>query len=361
MIFFQFIITGAYQRTNTMKDPVERIRTTMIEVGSSITATTVTTTLAFMLGCLSTVPAIQWLCIYSFVTIIIDFLYQITLFVAFIVIDQRRIQANRRDLFRCCCCCTPRCNRTAANTNPDTTENAENTSTTFLDESLGEDNINNVNDTMNEEQQHLELANQVQQSITKVKKTKKASTRHFSERIMSKYADILLHPFSKAVVLGAFFGFAVVCALQTSKLQQNFDVAEFFPHDSYVIGMLDAMDEYSKRTLAVEIYFRGVNQSNTAVQEQMIQYVDDLAALEQFQDDVPLCWIKDFQTIQERDEFHQEEYEVYRNMTFNQQVKIALSIPGVNEAYGRNIILDETTGDIVASREYFLNMHLSLC
>ena len=45
-----FIIIGAYCRTDPGLEPEERIRKSMLEIGVSITATTLTTMSAFMLG-----------------------------------------------------------------------------------------------------------------------------------------------------------------------------------------------------------------------------------------------------------------------------------------------------------------------
>jgi predicted RND superfamily exporter protein len=76
-----FIITGAYYRTDPDKEPAERIREAMQEIGLSISITTITTIFAFMLGCFSTIPAIFWLNLYAFPTIAIDFIFQITFFI----------------------------------------------------------------------------------------------------------------------------------------------------------------------------------------------------------------------------------------------------------------------------------------
>lgn len=74
-----FIITGAYFRTDPTMNAVERIHETMTEVGHSISLTTITTTAAFCLGCISTIPSIQWLCIYASIAIFVDFIYQVTM------------------------------------------------------------------------------------------------------------------------------------------------------------------------------------------------------------------------------------------------------------------------------------------
>jgi predicted RND superfamily exporter protein len=71
-----FIITGVYFRKLAEEHKEEsrdenelitqRILDTMEEVGLSISMTTITTALAFMLGCLSTIPGIRWVCLCKF-------------------------------------------------------------------------------------------------------------------------------------------------------------------------------------------------------------------------------------------------------------------------------------------------------
>jgi len=92
-----FIILGEYERTDPNKDAIERIEDTIEEVGLSIALTTMTSVFAFGLGCISTVPAVSWICYYAFSTIMIDFFYQVTFFIAIIVLDEHRIQEKRRD------------------------------------------------------------------------------------------------------------------------------------------------------------------------------------------------------------------------------------------------------------------------
>ena len=98
-----FIITGAFARTKPDQSMEDRVRQTMKDAGVSISVTTLTTAVAFALGAISNIPAVRWLCLYAMVTIIIDFFYQISFFMALLVLDAKRIQDNRRD---CCVCLT---------------------------------------------------------------------------------------------------------------------------------------------------------------------------------------------------------------------------------------------------------------
>lgn len=91
-----FIIFGEFVRTDATKDSVERIGDTFEEVGLSIFCTTLTTTLAFALAYFGNIPNLQWISLYAFPSVLIDFIYQITLFVALIVLDERRIERKRK-------------------------------------------------------------------------------------------------------------------------------------------------------------------------------------------------------------------------------------------------------------------------
>lgn len=95
-----FIIVAAFKETDPRKSIEQRIQDCMKEIGLAITLTTTTTTFAFGLGSISNIPAVRWLCLYSMSAILIDFFYQVILFTSFLVLDERRIQANRRDV--CC-------------------------------------------------------------------------------------------------------------------------------------------------------------------------------------------------------------------------------------------------------------------
>jgi Niemann-Pick C1 protein len=96
-----FIIMGSYVRMDPKKDVIERIDETVNEIGLSIFLTSLTSAIAFALGCTSSIPAVFWLCQYCFPTIIIVFVYQMTFFVACIAIDERRIQDGRCDVLIC--------------------------------------------------------------------------------------------------------------------------------------------------------------------------------------------------------------------------------------------------------------------
>jgi len=82
-------------------EPRERIANALSDAGSAILVTSITDFAAFLAGSLSTVPAIQVFCMFSAFGVLFDFLYQITFFYAFFVIDVRRQSASRMDWICC--------------------------------------------------------------------------------------------------------------------------------------------------------------------------------------------------------------------------------------------------------------------
>ena len=80
---------------------VERFGLTMKHAGAAITVTSVTDVIAFGIGGLTVLPALQSFCIYASVGIVATFLFQSTFFLAWFSLDQRRIESGRN---ACCCC-----------------------------------------------------------------------------------------------------------------------------------------------------------------------------------------------------------------------------------------------------------------
>lgn len=161
-----FILTGSFKRTDHHKSTGERVHDMVEDVGLSVTLTTCTSTAAFGLGCLSSIPAIFWLCLYAFPTIVIVYLYQMTFVVAIIVIDEKRIKDGRRD-----CCFWRKADPDAAEAPP--------------------------------------------------------SFRHRrsdkQSRFMNWYAKRLMHPVAKSVVIVAFAGLLAACIHSVTSLEQYFE------------------------------------------------------------------------------------------------------------------------------------------
>jgi len=303
-----FIITGAYFRTDPGKDTVERIQKTMLEVGQSIALTTITTMLAFMLGCISTIPSIRWVCIYAFPTIMVVFLYQITFFAALLVLDERRVKANCKDI----------CFWSVV-------ENQE-----------GEKDL-----------QALDISD-TKSHVASQRVPLQRPNKSFEHRFMEWYSDKLMKPYVKTCVIVFFTGYLAFCIYCTTNLSQRFRARDFVPEGSYVSEFLFSLDKYSEQTVSIHVYFRNVNQSDPLVQEEMREYLNDLVKMPAVNGTKPLfCWLTDFEKYLRNPELL-EKYEWVLDLPFADQVALALTDPSVREAYGDDIVIEN--GTIVASR-----------
>jgi Niemann-Pick C1 protein len=341
-----FIITGAYFRllaaehAHSLEDEkdknhdtaiTERIRETMEEVGLSISLTTTTTIFAFCLGSFSTIPGIRWVCLYASVTIFFDYFYQVTLFVALLTLDQRRM------------------NRAEA----DATKQGK----YMLLGGIWSTLPNGKDD-------------QPTRSGNSTSRSSSASSL-FTQRIMGWYARQLLRPVSKAIVLTTFaiaFGYSIY---RTTLLTQEFNIEDYVPEDSYTKPFFTALDEYSSIKVPIQVFFRNVNQSDPEIQQQMLDYIAALSELPQVQHPPDFCWVQDMhdfttgKTLEAMDEEDAENAEdiadaiLSGNKTFAEQLDMVLKIPTLGEVYGSDIVRDDN-GNIVTSRCFLFVRYIDL-
>ena len=235
-----FVITGAYFRrqreqqyasdsANADDDIVAMIQHTMEEVGVSISMTTCTTLVCFLLGTTSSIPAVRWLCLYAATVIAADFFYQCTIFISFLTLDERRVRANRKDL----------CFWIVVQ---DEQEDAEGNDTSQELENEAEKEIDGEPESTTAAQLHTKQQAQLD--------------RNFMERFMSWYADKLLQPWVKVTVVVVFLAYFAGCAYSTTLLYQEFNIADYVPRDSMLTSFMVAFQQYTSIQRYIGIYFR---------------------------------------------------------------------------------------------------------
>jgi predicted RND superfamily exporter protein len=282
-----YIIMGSFLRTDTKRDPLERIHDTIEDVGLSVTLTTLTSTAAFAFGCTSSIPAVFWLCLYAFPTIVIVLVYQVTFFIACIVLDEKRVEERRWDCFTCI---------------------------TVRNQRAGDEELVEAN-----------------------------STDHIADRVMTWYAKQLLRPVVKAVVIVIAAAVVAGSAYSTSKLKQEFKFTDVVPKGSYVSAFFEAYNDYTFRSAVVPYaYFRDVDQSDEMVQNEMEQFIADLVAIESIEREPEFFWLRDFKKFVNGTDG-------LKSLSFSEQIATFLINPVYNELYGDDIVLDQQ-GAVTASR-----------
>ena len=101
-----FILVQTYQRderrkSETVEDQIARI---VGEVAPSMLLSSITESACFFLGALSGMPAVKAFALYAGMALLVDFLLQITAFIALMTLDIKRQEAQKFDI---CCCCKP--------------------------------------------------------------------------------------------------------------------------------------------------------------------------------------------------------------------------------------------------------------
>ncbi|XP_038117109.1 NPC intracellular cholesterol transporter 1 homolog 1b [Culex quinquefasciatus] len=98
-----FMLVHAFQRVDRVETPntAEAIGLALGQIGPSILLTSASECCCFAIGGLSPMPAVNTFAWYATVALFVDFVLQITAFVALMAIDERRTASGRLDLFCC--------------------------------------------------------------------------------------------------------------------------------------------------------------------------------------------------------------------------------------------------------------------
>ena len=296
--------------------------------------------------------------------IAVDFFYQVTYFVAFLVVDERRIAANRKD------CCfwviieeddgsvfevameeidVDVIQKASISMDQDEAEEKE--------EEEDDDDDDDDDDEEELDPPSHDIAQPQPKMAAKVAHVQTATNVHnhhfedsigFPVRIMRWYSHFLLRPYVRAAVLVFFSVFFCLCLYSATLMEQHFNVAEYMAQDSYLINIFSSLDDYSSVVTPMGVYFRFVDQMDVEVQRQMINYVDELERLDQIggatnaslsealnSDEVrPFCWVRDIPLIIQEIEDPIVK-EVVQNMTFREQLDFALNNKVFREVYGQ--------------------------
>ncbi|KAK7470894.1 niemann-Pick type C-related protein 1 [Stygiomarasmius scandens] len=166
----------------------ERVARTLAKMGPSILLSTITETTAFALGALVPMPAVRNFALYAAGSVFLNAVLQVTVFVSAMLIDLKRVEANRVDCFPCIRLPT----RIALMDAPP--------------------------------------------SGSGVGRIARFIRRH--------YAPLLLKPAVKAVVLLIFSGIFVASVIMMQYIELGLDQRLALPSESYLVDYFNKMDEY---------------------------------------------------------------------------------------------------------------------
>ena len=96
-----FILLNTYTSQPSHLSPQQKLYHTLHEVGLSITLASISESFAFILGGATRMPAVRGFAFYAAAAIFIDYCLQITVFLAILVLDDRRVSEGRIDCLPC--------------------------------------------------------------------------------------------------------------------------------------------------------------------------------------------------------------------------------------------------------------------
>lgn len=99
-----FVISASIDQTDTTASVEERMRVGIMHAGSSVTITSFTNAIAFLLGTTTALPALSSFCLFAGLGVFFLYLSAITMFTAFMVWDIKRQHDQRGDCCGACCC-----------------------------------------------------------------------------------------------------------------------------------------------------------------------------------------------------------------------------------------------------------------
>lgn len=99
-----FVIMSAYRKiSESLKESSleEKIAKTMQKAGASITITSLTDIIAFLVGSFTILPSLRSFCVFGAMCILMTYIYVVTFFVAVLTIDEKRVEMNRNGVLPC--------------------------------------------------------------------------------------------------------------------------------------------------------------------------------------------------------------------------------------------------------------------
>ena len=99
-----FVICNDLDQSSLFKPTDQRLKEATARAGPSITLTSVTDGLCFLVGATSSIPAVSSFCIYCSVSVLFLYVGVLTIFIPVLYWDTRRVQAGRKECCGLFCC-----------------------------------------------------------------------------------------------------------------------------------------------------------------------------------------------------------------------------------------------------------------
>eukprot|EP01132_Coremiostelium_polycephalum_P006736 gene6736-8352_t len=218
--------------------PAETLARSMAKVGPSMALASLSESLAFLLGSLTRMPAVQAFSFYASIAIFFDFLLQISAFASLLVLDAKRSESRRIDCFPCV--------------------------------SLN-DGENSDDEEAVEQEALLKGNNNVNSYMERTYKKKSGILKILFKKY---YAPFLMNPIVKVLVVIVFVGMFLTGINFSFQLTLGLDQRVALPSDSYLQNYFNELDQYLEAGPPFYIVVKGnYNYTSVDLQNQLCTIV----------------------------------------------------------------------------------------
>ena len=182
--------------------------------GMSVLITSFTDALAFIVGASTVLPALSWFCAFAGLGVIFCFIFQFTIFLPCLAMNDRRAQNNKYD---CCCCCK-------AGTQRDYEKPQGCCCPQFV-----------------------------------IAKLPCCTQTDILSSVLEKFGKFITTNPGRPIVLFLFLGINITGIIGTTVLYKDFKLEWFFPEGSYVRDFFALNEEYFSTGTPFSVYVRDVD------------------------------------------------------------------------------------------------------
>uniref|UniRef100_A0A0R3S0D2 SSD domain-containing protein n=1 Tax=Elaeophora elaphi TaxID=1147741 RepID=A0A0R3S0D2_9BILA len=270
-----FLILSAWRHSNPASDLETRMGETLIHSGTSVTVTSLTDALCFMVGLFSNLPVVRLFCIYTSVAIMIDFIYQITFFTAIVAYSGKQRMNNPGE------------------------------KVLYSNQNLKPKNVlDGLWPKIGQKNSHKLYA--VDVGITKYcvndrnslspKVLRKPSKK--SEIIVQKLINILHLPFTKFVVIATFITHIIVVSYLCTEVDTNFDMENLYLENSNMNAISRQLQRFTLNEAFVVnfVLYPMPNFADIFIRDKFDQLIEELETIPKFGmgSDGTVLWTRDF-------------------------------------------------------------------
>ena len=291
-----FIIVNEFDRLPRGLSVVRCVSIVMTNIGSSITMTTVTTLAAYLISTSTSFLAIRYFCLYATFCIAFSYLFVVGFFVAALSLDGRRIKVGRLDCLPCL----------------------------FVKQKNTDDGTD---------------AGPNKHQLRK----KRKNGFLLADKIMRIWAEFLLKPTTRAVVVFILAGMVICGVIGGRNVDQRFDNDLIAKPGSYLEEYLQTFKTYFSESLEVNIIVdRKISYKWWKTQNEILK-LSTIAKENEFYKPVALSWMEAFRIWSKANKVKATREK------FIKSLKNFLSLPQFRQ-FNQDIVFSKNRTRIVASR-----------